>query len=254
MLTKRVIPCLDVKDGRVVKGVGFADLMDAGDPIEVARSYAEALADELLFLDITATVEKRRTLFDALAEVAGAVAVPVTVGGGIKTLADIDEALSAGAAGVSISSAAFRDPGTIKEAVERFGSERITVAIDVDENHDLPSGREVLLDGGRTPTGADALEFALEMARLGVGRILATSKRADGTRNGYDLAFTRAVADSTGLPVVASGGAGRLEHFYEAVVEGHALGLLAASVFHFGIFTVAQVKQYLRERMVPVIF
>lgn len=249
----KIIPCLDIKDGRVVKGVRFVDLVDAGDPVEAARAYAEASADELVFLDITATVEKRRTLFDVLAKVTGAVDVPVTVGGGIKTLSNIEEALSAGAVGVSLSSAAFRDPGMIKEAVERFGSEKITIAIDIDENHDLPSGREVLIDGGRTPTGADALEFALEMARLGVGKILPTSKRADGTKDGYDLTFTRAVADATGLPIIASGGAGQLEHFYEAAVEGHAWGLLAASVFHFGIFTVRQVKEYLRERDVPVI-
>ena len=248
----KVVPCLDMKEGRVVKGVHFVDLVDAADPVEAACAYAEGGADEIAFLDITATVEKRRTMFEVLKKVTRAVDVPVAVGGGIKSLGDIEEALASGASSVSISSAAFRDPGTVKEGVERFGSEKIIIAIDVDVNDEMPSGREVYIDGGRTATGKDALEFAIEMARLGVGRILPTSKGADGTKAGYDLKVTRDIADATGLAVIASGGAGELEHFYQAVVEGHAQAVLAASVFHFGIFTVRQVKEYLSERSVPV--
>jgi len=248
----KVIPCLDMKEGRVVKGVHFVELVDAGDPVEAARAYAEGGAHEIAFLDITATVEKRPTMFDVLAKVTAAVDVPVAVGGGIKQLADVEAALDAGASAVSISSAAWRDADMVKEAVERFGSEKIIIAIDVDENDALPSGREVYIDGGRTATGGDALEFAISMARMGVGRILPTSKAADGTKDGYDLKVTSDIADATGLPVIASGGAGELEHFYQAVAEGHAQAVLAASVFHFGIFTIRQVKEYLSDRGIPV--
>ncbi len=247
-----VIPCLDIKEGRVVKGVHFVDLVDAGDPVEAARAYAEGGADEIAFLDITATVEKRRTMFDVLQRVTAAVDVPVAVGGGIRTLADIERALDSGASSVSISSAAWRDRDMVKEAVERFASERVIIAIDADENNKMPSGREVFVDGGRSATGDDAREFAVTMARLGVGRILPTSKAADGVRRGYDLKLTRAIADATGLPVIASGGAGELEHFYDAVVEGRARAVLAASVFHFGVFTIRQVKEYLEGRGIPV--
>lgn len=249
----KVVPCLDMKDGRVVKGIHFIDLVDAADPVEAARAYSEGGADEIAFLDITATVEKRRTMFDVLKKVAAVVDVPLALGGGIKSLADVEEALASGASSVSVSSAAYRDPAMVKEAVERFGSEKIIVAIDVDTNPDLPSRREVYIDGGRTATGTDAVEFAVEMARMGVGRLLPTSKTADGTKDGYDLEVTRAIADATGLPVIASGGAGTLEHFYQAVSQGHAQAVLAASVFHFGLFTVRQVKEYLRDRGVPVI-
>jgi len=248
----KVVPCLDMKEGRVVKGVHFVDLVDAADPVEAAKAYADGGADEIAFLDITATVEKRRTMFDVLKKVTSMVEVPVAVGGGIKALGDIEEALDSGASSVSISSAAWRDPDMVKEAVVRFGSERIIIAIDVDENEKMPSAREVYIDGGRTATGGDALEFAIKMARLGVGRILPTSKAADGTRDGYDLKVTREIADATGLPVIASGGAGELEHFHQAVTEGHAQAVLAASVFHFGIFTVRQVKEYLAQRGIPV--
>lgn len=248
----KVIPCLDMKEGRVVKGVHFVDLVDAGDPVEAAKAYAAGGADEIAFLDITATVEKRRTMFSVLAKVTAAVEVPVAVGGGIKQLSDVQAALDAGASAVSISSAAWRDGDMVKEAVERFGSEKIIIAIDVDENDALPSGREVYIDGGRTATGGDALEFAISMARLGVGRILPTSKAADGTRGGYDLKVTREIADATGLPVIASGGAGELEHFYQAVAEGHAQAILAASVFHFGTFTIREVKEYLSGRGIAV--
>jgi len=248
----RVIPCLDMKDGRVVKGVHFVDLQDAADPVAAARAYSEGGADEVAFLDITATVEGRRTMFDVVQRVAAVVTVPLTVGGGIKSLADVEQALASGASAASVSSAAFRDPAMVKEAVRSFGSHRIIVAIDADANPSLPSSREVYIDGGRTPTGKDAVEFAREMAGLGVGQILPTSKATDGTKDGYDLVLTRAIADATGLPVIASGGAGKLEHFYQAVAEGHAQAVLAASVFHFGILSVRQVKEYLRQRGVEV--
>jgi cyclase len=248
----RVIPCLDMRGGRVVKGVHFVDLIDAADPVEAATAYSEGGADEIAFLDITATVEKRRTMFGVLERVAGVVRVPLTVGGGIKSLEDVEQALASGARCVSISSAAFRDPEMVRGAVAEVGSEKIMVAIDADENEALPSKREVYIDGGRTATGKDAVEFAKEMADLGVGQLLPTSKRADGTKDGYDLVLTRGIADATGLPVIASGGAGKLEHFYEAVAEGHAQAVLAASVFHFGEFTIRQVKQYLRARKLPV--
>ncbi len=252
MDTIRVIPCLDMKEGRVVKGVHFVDLVDAADPVEAARAYSEGGADEIAFLDITATVEKRRTMFDVLRRVAAVVDVPLTVGGGIKSCQDIEEALDSGASCVSISSAAYRTPEMVKDAVERFGSEKIVVAIDADMNASFPSRREVYIDGGRTATGKDAVEFAKEMANMAVGQILPTSKATDGTKDGYDLELTRAIADATGLPVIASGGAGKLEHFYEAVSEGHAQAVLAASVFHFGTFTIRQVKEYLKERGIPV--
>jgi len=248
----RVIPCLDIKGGRVVKGVHFVNLIDAADPVEAAEAYSDGGADEIAFLDITATVEGRRTMFDCVRRVAEVVRVPLTVGGGIKSVEDVQEAVDSGAAAVSISSAAFREPEIVKAAVDRLGSDKVIVAIDADRNDSLPSQREVYVDGGRTATGKDAVEFAKEMADLGVGRILPTSKAADGTKDGYDLVLTRGIADATGLPVIASGGAGRLEHFYDAVAEGHAQAVLAASVFHFGEFTIREVKQYLRARKIPV--
>ncbi len=248
----RVIPCLDMKDGRVVKGVHFVKLRDAADPVEAAAAYSADGADEIAFLDITATVEKRRTMFDVLRKVAAVVRVPLTVGGGIKSCGDIEAALESGASAVSISSAAFRNPGFVAEAAARFGSAKIIVAIDADVNESCPSGREVYIDGGRTATGRDAVEFAREMADAGAGQILPTSKATDGTKDGYDLELTRAIADATGLPVIASGGAGTLEHFRDAVTEGHAAAVLAASVFHFGTFAVRQVKEYLRRQAIPV--
>ncbi len=247
-----VIPCLDIKEGRVVKGVHFVKLRDAADPVEAAKAYSEGGADEIAFLDITATIQKRRTVFDVVRKVAAVVDVPLTVGGGIRSRNDIELALRSGASCVSMSSAAFRNPDMVREAVKHFGSETITIAIDADVSASCPSGREVYVDGGRTATGKDAVEFALEMARIGVGRILPTSKVTDGTKGGYDIPLTRAIADATGLPVIASGGAGALEHFHEAAVEGHATGLLAASVFHFGILTIRQVKEYLHDRGVAV--
>ena len=252
MAAVRVVPCLDMKDGRVVKGVRFVDLKDAADPVAAARAYAAGGADEIAFLDITATVEQRRTMFDVLKSVAQAVTVPIVAGGGMRSIEDIDMALASGAAAVSISSAAFRNPLMVGEAVGHYGSEKIIIAIDADVNADLPSGREVYIDGGRTATGADAIEFAKKMAGLGVGQILPTSKTADGTKDGYDIPLTRGIADATGLPVIASGGAGKLEHFSQAVTEGHASAVLAASVFHFGVFSIRQVKEHLRGKDIEV--
>lgn len=248
----KVIPCLDVRDGRVVKGVHFVDLRDAADPVEAAEAYSEGGADEIVFLDITATVEGRQTAFDVLAGVAAVSDVPLTLGGGIRSIQDIEAALAAGANSVSVSSAAYRDPQMVAEAVRQFGPQRIIVAIDADANDGLPSGREVYIDGGRTATQTDVVQFARRMADIGVGRILATSKAMDGVKRGYDIALTRGIAQATGLPVVASGGAGTLEHFYEAATEGLAQGLLAASVFHFGLLSIREVKGYLAHRGVPV--
>ncbi|HOX38208.1 MAG TPA: imidazole glycerol phosphate synthase subunit HisF [Candidatus Brocadiia bacterium] len=248
----RVIPCLDMKEGRVVKGVHFVELRDAADPVEAAQAYSAGGADEIGFLDITATIEKRRTMFDVLKRVAAVVKVPLTVGGGIKSVKDIADALASGASCASISSAAFRDPKMVREAVAEFGAKAIVIAIDADANDKLPSRREVYIDGGRTATGKDAVEFAKEMAGLGVGQILPTSKATDGTKAGYDLVLTRAIADATGLPVIASGGAGKLDHFVEAVKEGHADAVLAASVFHFGQFTIRQVKEHMRRNGIEV--
>jgi len=248
----RIVPCLDMKEGRVVKGVHFVDLRDAGDPVECARAYSDGGADEVAFLDITATVDKRKTMLDVVKRTVAVMQVPLVVGGGIKSCEDVRDTLDAGASAVSISSAAFRDPDLVPAAVEEFGGDKIIVAIDADKNEGRASGYEVYIDGGRTATGKDAVEFAKEMAAKGAGQLLPTSKRTDGTRDGYDLPLTRAIADATGLPVIASGGAGSLEHFYQAVVEGHAQAVLAASVFHFGTFTVRQVKEYLKERGVEV--
>ncbi len=248
----RIIPCLDLKDGRVVKGVHFVNLRDAGDPVENARFYENEGADEIAMLDITATVEKRKTHMQVVRNVVSAVSVPVTVGGGIASLDDIVGMIDAGASAVSISSAAFRNPRLIREAANRFGPEKIIVAIDVDRNRSLPSGYEVYLDGGRTATGSDALEFAKKAKQLGAGQLLPTSKATDGTKEGYDLSITRAMAESTGLPVIASGGAGTLEHMYLAVVEGKASAILAASVFHFREISIPDLKKYLSERGVKV--
>ncbi|TFH16795.1 MAG: imidazole glycerol phosphate synthase subunit HisF [Lentisphaerales bacterium] len=253
MSVVRVIPCLDMKDGRVVKGVHFVDLKDAADPVQAARAYSAGGADEIAFLDITATVENRRTMFDVLKNVADAVSVPLTVGGGIKSCSDIESALKSGASHVSISSAAFRDSAMVKQAVGEFGASTIVIAIDADANDACPSSREVFIDGGRTATGKDAVEFAKEMAGLGVGQILPTSKATDGTKAGFDLHLTRAIADATGLPVIASGGAGTLNHFLEAVTEGHAQAVLGASVFHFGILTIGQVKEHLGKHGIEVV-
>jgi cyclase len=249
--TISIMPCLDMQNGRVVKGVHFVDIRDAGDPVECARAYCAAGADELALLDITATVEGRATMLDVVRRSADAISVPFTVGGGIADLAAAEAVLGAGADKVSISSAAFRNPDFIRELVGAFGAGAVTVAIDVDRNPALPSGYEVYIDGGRTATGADALEWAKRIDGLGVGCILPTSKAGDGAKTGYDLPVIRAMAATVSAAVVASGGAGRLEHFYEAVDAG-ATVLLAASVFHFHIVDIPELKRYLKERGVKV--
>jgi len=244
----KIMPCLDMKDGRVVKGVHFIDLRDTGDPVECAQAYQEGGADELAFLDITATVEKRKTMLEVFRSVAEAVDLPLTLGGGIKSLSDIEDALDGGADKVSISSAAVREPDLIEQAAREFGPERIVVAIDVDESDEPDSGYEVYIDGGRTRTGIDALEFARVAEDRGAGTILPTSKKRDGTREGYDIPLLKGITERVDVPVIASGGAGRLEHFYEAAAEGGADILLAASVFHFGDIGIRELKEYLDEK------
>lgn len=241
-----IMPCLDIKDGRVVKGVQFVVLRDAGDPVECARAYCAAGADELAFLDITATVEGRKTMLGTVRRVAAVVTVPFTVGGGIGSLDDVEAVLAAGADRVSISSAAFRRPGLIDAAVKLCGSDKIVVALDVDRNAALPSGYEVYIDGGSTATGRDAVEWAREAADRGAGIILPTSKACDGAKTGYDLPLIRGIKAAVSVPVVASGGAGALEHFLEAVEAGADI-LLAASVFHFGEITIPELKAYLEQ-------
>lgn len=248
----RIIPCLDVKDGRLVKGVHFVDLRDVADPAEMGAAYSKAGADELVFLDITATVEGRKTMLDAVKRTAKRITVPLTVGGGIRETADIRALLDAGASRVSINTAAVRNPALIEEAAGGFGSDAIVVAIDTRKNETMPSGFEVMVSGGTKPTGRDAVEWAREAERLGAGQILPTSMDADGTQAGYDIPMTRAVAEAVGAPVIASGGAGKLEHLYEAVVEGKADAVLVASIFHFGTYTIAQAKEYLRSKDIRV--
>jgi cyclase len=252
MLAKRIIPCLDVKDGRVVKGVRFVSLRDAGDPVEIARRYDEEEADELTFLDITASHEKRDILIDVVRRTAEQVFMPLTVGGGVRTLDDIRSLLSAGADKVSINTAAVADPEFVKRAAERFGSQCTVVAIDARARKGRPENWEVYTHGGRTPTGIDALEWSARMEEYGAGEILLTSMDRDGTRDGYDIRLTSAIADRVGIPVIASGGVGTLEHLYEGLTAGGADAVLAASIFHYREFTVAEAKEYLRRRGVPV--
>ena len=247
----QIMPCLDMQNGRVVKGVHFVDIRDAGDPVECARAYCAAGADLLALLDITATVEGRRTMLDVVSAVAEAATVPFTVGGGIADVASAAAVLEAGADAVSTSSAAFRTPEVIGEMVKEFGPERVTVAIDVDQNAQMPSGYEVYIDGGRTATGADAIEWAKKADGYGVSVILPTSKAGDGAKTGYDLPVIRAIRDAVSATVVASGGAGTLEHFYEAVEAGATI-LLAASVFHFNTIGIPELKDYLRGRGLDV--
>jgi len=241
----RIMPCLDMQHGRVVKGVHFVDIKDAGDPVGCAQAYCAAGADELAMLDITATVENRGTMLDVVKRVAAVATIPFTVGGGIKDVASACAVIGAGANKVSTSSAAFRNPKVIPEMIRELGVDRVTVAIDVDRNPSLASGYEVFVDGGRTATGADALEWARQVAGYGVRCILPTSKATDGARTGFDLPLIRMIASATQAEVVASGGAGTLEHFREAAEAG-ATVLLAASVFHFGIIRIPDLKQYLR--------
>ena len=249
---RRIIPCLDVKDGRLVKGIHFVDLKEVGDPAEAGAAYSEAGADELVFLDITATVENRQTMLDAVQRTAKRVTVPLTVGGGIKSTDDIQALLAVGATKVSINTAAVLDPDFVAEAADEFGSECITIAIDTRANGVLASGFEVMINGGRKETGIDAVEWAKKVEDLGAGTILPTSMDADGTQAGYDLPMTHAIADAVSLPVIASGGAGALEHLYDAIVEGHADAVLVASIAHFGTFTIGEMKEYLAGRGISV--
>ena len=242
-----IMPCLDMQNGRVVKGVHFVDIRDAGDPVECAKAYCQAGADELALLDITATVENRATMLDVVKRVAEVTTIPFTVGGGIRDVASAAAVIEAGADKVSVSSAAFRKPEVISQMIAEFGPEKVTVAIDVDQNESLPSGYEVYIDGGRTATGADAIEWAKKVDSFGVPVILPTSKAGDGAKTGFDLPVIKAMADACSAAIVASGGAGKLEHFYEAVEAG-ATVLLAASVFHFHIIDIGELKDYLRSR------
>lgn len=250
MLAKRIIPCLDVRDGRVVKGVNFVNIRDAGDPVELATYYSQQGADEIVFLDITATYEARKTVADVVRETVKQVFVPVTVGGGIRTLEDFQQLLRAGADKISVNSAAVKDPTLISRAAERFGSQCVVLAIDARRRPD--GSYEVVVAGGRTPTGLDAIEWAQKGEALGAGEILLTSMDADGTKKGFDLEMTRAVTNAVRIPVIASGGCGALEHFSEVFEQADADAALAASLFHFGELTVPQVKDYLRTRDIPV--
>ncbi|MCD6083487.1 imidazole glycerol phosphate synthase subunit HisF [Candidatus Aerophobetes bacterium] len=249
MLAKRIIPCLDVKDGRVVKGINFVKLRDAGDPVENARIYEEQEADELTFLDITASYEGRRAMLEVVKRTAEQVFMPITVGGGIKSLEDIRLLLKAGADKVSINTAAVKDPNLVKEAAERFGSQCIVVAIDAKRTK---KSWEVYIYGGRTPTGIDALRWAKKVESLGAGEILLTSMDRDGTEKGYDVELTRAVADLVNIPVIASGGAGTLEHLYEVFSQTGVSAALAASIFHYRKYSVLEVKRYLKKMGVAV--
>lgn len=250
--TIKIMPCLDMQNGRVVKGVHFVDIKDAGDPVECGKAYCTAGADEIAMLDITATVEGRKTMIDVVKKVAKAVTIPFTVGGGIKDVASAEEVLKAGADKVSVSSAAYRKPEVIKEMVKEFGADKVTVAIDVDRNPKLPSGYEVYIDGGRTATGFDAIEWAKQVDGYGVPVILPTSKAGDGAKTGYDLPLIKQIAKAVSAEVVASGGAGKLEHFYEAVEAGATI-LLAASVFHFQMIKIPDLKKYLNDKGIKVI-
>ena len=253
MLTRRIIPCLDVKDGRVVKGVQFVELRDAGDPVEAAAAYDLQGADELTFLDITASHEKRGIILDVVARTAERVFMPLTVGGGVREIADIRNLLNAGADKVSINTAAVRRPEFVREAAERFGSQCIVVAIDARRVPGSDPARwEVFTHGGRNPTGIDALAWAARMESYGAGEILLTSMDQDGTKDGYDIPLTRAISDRVGIPVIASGGVGSLEHIREGLVEGGASAALAASIFHFREYTISECKEYLHTHGVPV--
>jgi cyclase len=243
MLSKRIIPCLDVKDGRVVKGVNFVNLRDAGDPVEIAKKYSEQGADEICFLDITASHEERETMIEVVERTAGEVFVPLTVGGGVRTLEDVRQLLLAGADKVSINTAAVKNPDFVREAAERFGSQCIVVAIDARSVGD--NKWEVYTHGGRNPTGIDAVEWARKMEENGAGEILLTSMDKDGTKTGYDLALTRTISRALSIPIIASGGAGNLEHLAKGVSEGEADAVLVASIFHYGEYSITEAKEYM---------
>ena len=251
MFTKRIIPCLDVNNGRVVKGVNFVQLRDAGDPVEIAKAYDAAGADELVFLDITASCEQRDTVVDMVRRVAANVFIPFTVGGGIRTVDDFKKLLREGADKISVNSAAIDRPELISEAADKFGSQCVVVAIDAKRRED-GSGWNIYKNGGRIDVGIDAVEWAMKVDKLGAGEILLTSMDCDGTKAGYDLKLTRAIADAVSIPVIASGGAGTLEHFYDALTEGGADAVLAASLFHYKELEISQVKDYLAGRGISV--
>ncbi|NLK61918.1 MAG: imidazole glycerol phosphate synthase subunit HisF [Fusobacteria bacterium] len=249
MLEKRIIPCLDVKDGRVVKGVNFVELKDAGDPVEIAKLYNSEGADELVFLDISASSEKRKTAVNMVSKIANHVFIPFTVGGGINSIEDIKAILDAGADKVSINTAAFNNPALVSEAVKIYGSESIVVAIDVKYNGNF---WEVYISGGNVGTGVNALDWAKDVEKLGAGEILLTSMDRDGTKDGYDIEATRAVAEAVNIPVIASGGAGNIEHLYDGIKNGKADAVLAASIFHFKEVSIKEVKEYLKSKGVEV--
>ncbi|MDI6703428.1 MAG: imidazole glycerol phosphate synthase subunit HisF [bacterium] len=251
MLAKRIIPCLDVTSGRVVKGVRFVNLRDVGDPAEIAQRYEEEKADEIVFLDITASFDRRRPMIDVVKRTSERISIPLTVGGGVRGIEDIRLLLEVGADKVSINTAAVQDPTLVKEVAERFGSQRIVVAIDAKQKTSHKRW-EVYIHGGRTPTGLDAVEWAKEVERLGAGEILLTSMDYDGTKQGYDIHLTREISLAVNIPVIASGGAGTLYHFYEALTEGCADAVLAASIFHFGEISILDVKRYLKEKGIHV--
>ncbi len=250
MHTKRIIPCLDVKNGRVVKGVNFINLKDAGDPVEIAAYYNKSMADELVFLDITASSDARDILLDVVKRTAEQVFIPLTVGGGIRSIEDFRKILNAGADKISVNSAALKRPKLIKEAAERFGNQCVVVAIDAKARAN--GGFDVYLNGGRVNTGKDAVEWALEAEELGAGEILLTSMDCDGVKNGYDITLTKTIASQVKIPVIASGGAGKKEHFYDVLTEGQADAALAASLFHFKELEIKELKNYLKQKQIPI--
>lgn len=252
MLAKRIIPCLDVKDGRVVKGVNFVGLRDAGDPVELAKFYSKQGADEIVFLDITATSDERETIADVVARTCKEVFVPLTVGGGIRTVEDFKDILRAGADKISINSSAVKTPDLINDAASRYGSQCVVVAMDARINENMPSGYEIFVAGGRKATGIDAIAWAKEVYQRGAGEILLTSMDKDGTKSGFDLDLTEKVCEVAQIPVIASGGCGNLEHFAEVFEKTHATAALAASLFHYGELSISQVKDYLRKRNISV--
>jgi imidazole glycerol-phosphate synthase subunit HisF len=252
MLTRRIIPCLDVKDGRVVKGVHFLNLRDAGDPVELGSRYSEDGADELVFLDITATIRSRKTIVELVQKVAENVFIPFTVGGGINSVEQMDELLRSGAEKCSVNTAAVKNPDILTQAAQRFGNQCVVLAIDARRSKTKAGHWQVTVKAGTEATDIDAVEWAVEGAKRGAGEILLTSMDADGTQKGYDIELTRSVADAVGIPVIASGGAGTLEHLYDAVVKGHAEAVLMASITHFESYTITQMKEYLRDRGIAV--
>ena len=249
---RRVIPCLDTKNGRLVKGVHFVDLKELGDPADAGEAYSRAGADELVLLDITATLEGRKTMMDTVNRIVERIDIPLAVGGGIGSCDDIETLIDLGVGKVSMNSAAVKRPELVKEASDRFGSAKIVIAIDTRTNADMPSGFEVVVAGGTKPVGLDAVEWAKQVESLGGGEILPTSMDTDGVQDGYDIPVTRAIADAVSLPVIASGGAGKLEHLYEAIDQGHADAVLVASIAHYGTYSIRQMKEYLASKGLPV--